>query len=265
MKRTIYALGLFAALSLGSLANATTVWNFAGTTQQTNGYTPTAGISVYAFQLNGSGNLLSTPVTNMNSGSGGTSTLNGLFQATNCSPFCEGSGIGPFNPTEGAAPFSAQDGITDTVGNVGSQYQGAGPYSNFLELQLSSTIPAGTTLTFLMQHGNGDGSAPAFVDVYTDNNATVGTGIAPKSMTLADSSVQINTVTGGGVQNTVGQFSITTTGKNEVVAIAADCHYLLLDTITGTSSVPEPRFYGFLMAGLLGLAILAHNRKRVTQ
>jgi hypothetical protein len=265
MKCIKYTIALFAVLALTTAANATTVWNFAGTSLQNNGYspTPTGGtgtISVYAFQLDDNGNLLTTPVTNANHGGGGTSTLNGLFQVTNGDPNDEGSGIAPYNPTEGGAPFSNQDGITDDVANVGPQFHN-GPYNNFLELQLSSNIPVGTTLTFLMEHGNGDGSAPAFVDVYTDNNALVGSGIAPENMTLADSKVQINTI---GQANPGGTFTITATGKNEVVAIVADCHYLLLDTITGTT-VPEPRFYGVLLAGLLGLVgIFVHNRRRVT-
>jgi hypothetical protein len=47
------------------------------------------------------------------------------------------------------------------------------------------------------------------------------------------------------------------------VAIQADCHYLLLDQIgvsQPTTSTPEPRFYGFLMAGLLCLAVIMRRR-----
>src|ERR1700680_3330927 len=64
------------------------------------------------------------------------------------------------------------------------------------------------------------------------------------------------------------QFSIT---KNlsgvQWVAIAADCHYLLLDEVKTTyGSVPEPRFYGLLMAGMLGLAgVYARKRQAVAQ
>ena len=52
------------------------------------------------------------------------------------------------------------------------------------------------------------------------------------------------------------------------VAIAAMLAvYLLLDTITGTTStVPEPRFYGLLMAGMLGLAgVYARKRQGAEQ
>ena len=266
MKRSLYTIGLLAGLSLCSVASASTVWDFSGTSLESNGYAPSPGtISAYAFQLNKNGAIVSTPVTNKNNGSGGTSTLNGLFQVNNNIQH-NGAGIAPYNPTEGGTPgaggdgFPSQDGITDTVSNVGSQYLSNGPYSNFLELQLSASIPAGTTLTFLMQMGTADGPT-ASVDVYT-GNGTVGSGIAPSALTLLSGSPF--TIAGHG--NTVGQFSFVTDGKAEVVAIVADCHYLLLDTITGTTSVPEPRFYGILLAGLLGLVgTYVQNRKRVTE
>jgi len=260
MKYLKYAFALLAVLALVTAANATTVWNFGTTTStESNGFTvtPVAGesISAYAFQTTAGGTLLSTPTNN----GFGTPTLSGLFEVDVNG---EGDGIGPYNPTETQSNFQNQDGITDTVSNVGGSFHN-GPYNNFLELQLSANIPAGTVLTFVLSHGNGDGSAPASVNVYTDNNATVGSGISYTGMTLADSNVNVNTI---GQPNPGGSFTITATGKNEVVAIVADCHYLLLDSITGTSSVPEPRFYGLLLAGLLGLVgIFVHNRKRVTE
>jgi hypothetical protein len=263
MKSSILALGLFAGLSVCSVASASIVWNFSGTSLQNNGYSPsptggTGTISAYAFQMDANGNLLSTPTTDANHGPYGTPTLDGLFQVDNF-PYGEGSGIAPYNPTEGGGfGFPFQDGITDTVGNVGSQFKN-GPYDNFLELQLGANIPAGTTLTFLMQHGDGDGSL-ADVNVFSEDG-TVGSGVAPSGMKEVWSDVAIN-----GHTNTVGQFTITTDGKAEVIAIEADCHYLLLDTITGTpSTVPEPRCYGILLAGMLGLAMVVYNRKRVTE
>jgi hypothetical protein len=260
MNRSLSALALLAGLSLCSLANASTVWNFSGTSLEANGYAPTPGtIGAYAFQLDGNGNIVSTPVKD-----GGSSTLSGLFQVDNTIQD-EGAGIAPYNPSEGGTPgahgngFPSQDGITDDVPNVNSNYHN-GPYGNFLELQLSASIPAGTTLTFLMQLGTADGPT-ATVDVYT-KNGTVGSGVAPDTMNLLSGSP----FTIAGHNNTVGQFSFTTDGQAEVVAIVADCHYLLLDTITGTtSSVPEPRFYGVLLAGLLGLVgMFVQKRKRVT-
>jgi len=260
MKWIYCAFALFVVLAAATTADASIVWNFSGTSQESNGFTPTptggsGTISVYAFQLNGSGSILSTPVT-----SWGTSTLNGLFQVDN-SPYNEGSGIAPYNPSEGGgAGFPNQDGITDNVPNVDSKYK-SGPYSNFLELQLGSNIPVGTTLGFLMQHGSIDGPL-AYVDVYT-LDGSVGSGVAPDTMDLLGGSP----FTIDGHTNTTSQFSITKdTSGNEIVAITGDCHYLLLDTITGTSPIPEPRFYGVLLAGLLGLAgIVVHNRRRVTE
>jgi hypothetical protein len=73
----------------------------------------------------------------------------------------------------------------------------------------------------------------------------------------------------GSSQPTVPQFSITKAAGVEWVAISADCHYLLLDSITGTmttSTVPEPRFYGLLIAGMLGFAgVYARKRQAAEQ
>ena len=62
------------------------------------------------------------------------------------------------------------------------------------------------------------------------------------------------------------QFTFTkTTAGNEWIAISADCHYLLLTEMkVTTSTVPEPRFYGLLMAGMLGLAGIYARKRRAT-
>lgn len=229
----------------GCNANGTPITN--GTaTQVSNGasFTGTNGgtISVYADQANSSGTFV-TPATD-----NGTATENGLFEVSD-SPNNKGVGIAPYNPVEGTSnSFSSQDGLTDQV-------NGASTNNNFLLLDLGSNIAQGTTISFLLQAGvSGD-----TFDVYT------GTGTEPTSfsgMTKADSS-PIAVTENGSNQPTTPQFSITkTTSGNEWVAISADCHYLLLDQIvTSYSSVPEPRFYGLLMAGLLGLAGI-YARKR---
>jgi hypothetical protein len=52
----------------------------------------------------------------------------------------------------------------------------------------------------------------------------------------------------------------------EWVVIQADCHYLLPDTIAGnTPSVPEPRFYGLKLTGLLGFAGMRFQKRRTAQ
>lgn len=202
-------------------------------------------ITVYADQANSSG-VFVTPVTN---------TESGLFEV-NDKYNSRGVGIAPYNPSEGTSSgtYSTQDGLTDSV-------SGASSNDNFILLDLGSNIAQGSTISFLLQAGvSGD-----TFDVYT------GTSTQPTSfggMTKANSSpVQ---VTEGGTSQPNGtssgqlpQFSITkTTAGNEWVAISADCHYLLLDqVITSYSGVPEPRFYGLLMAGMLGLAGI-YARKR---
>lgn len=58
------------------------------------------------------------------------------------------------------------------------------------------------------------------------------------------------------------------TGGVEWVAIEADCHYLLLSSITGappTSGVPEPRFYGLLLASLLSIGGVVYQRRHAAQ
>jgi hypothetical protein len=271
MKRTLYGLALLAGLSLVSVANATTVWDFSGTSLQANGFTPSpsggAGtISAYAFQTDGNGNLLSTPATYW-----GTPTLNGLFQVNDkIADGGEGAGIAPYNPTEGGTPgnggdgFPNQDGITDSVPHTWNGNTG-GYNSNFLELQLGANIPKGTTLSFLMQLGDAAGPVDSAVNVSWGDGTVGSGGVAPNSLAHV---LAGNPVTISGDDNVQpGQFSITTDGKAEVVAIVADCHYLVLDTIQGTSSsVPEPRFYGILLAAMLGIAgIYARSRRRVTE
>jgi len=138
---------------------------------------------------------------------------------------------------------------------------------NFLLLDLSN-IAQGSTVSLLLQAGvSGD-----TFDVYAGGTST------PTSfggMTKLDSS-PINVTEGGtsqpnGISTGQGyQFSFTKTTagtSNEWIAISADCHYLLLTEMkvtTSTSTVPEPRFYGLLMAGMIGLAgIYARKRRAV--
>jgi len=208
-------------------------------------------VTVYAEQANASGTFLSTPYKY-----NGTATESGLFEV-NDKYNNRGMGIAPYNPVEGTSSgtFSNQDGLTDTV------YKAPSGYDNFLLLQLGSNITAGSTVSFLLQAGvTGD-----TFDVYT-GGSTMPTSFS--GMTKANSS-PISVDEGGtsmpnGTSAGQGfQFSITKTGTGvQWIAISADCHYLLLDQIKTTySSVPEPRFYGLLMASMLGLG-LVYARKR---
>ncbi|MGB6943003.1 MAG: hypothetical protein WBE37_11450 [Bryobacteraceae bacterium] len=266
------AVGLASALSLATFASAATCvptssWCFGSNPEQvSNGTTysitgdPGAGsISVFGEQIT-------------NSSSGGTylsssdSTISGLF-STNTTDYNEGTGIAPYNPVEGTTShFSDQDGITDEV-TTGYNHLGTpitnSNIGNILVLELGSNIADGTTLSFLLQAGNGE--AGDAVTLYsldaTGTNPSV--DMSPSLMTN-DGTTPANSITNTG---TTPQFTITKdTSGIEFIAIEADCHYLLLDSITpGTSSVPEPRFYGLLLAGLLGLAGMVYQKRRAAQ
>jgi len=132
----------------------------------------------------------------------------------------------------------------------------------YIEVNQSS-IPSGTTLKFLMQEGD---QVDTF-NVFT----SVGSSSTPpnlSSMTEVDTDKSVGTLNGGA---TTPQFSIVTSTTSakpiEFIAIEADCTYLLLNSITATApAVPEPRFYGLLLTGLLGLAgLYARKRQRVTE
>jgi hypothetical protein len=241
----------------GCNANGTPVTN--GTpTQVSNGvsFNGTAGgtISVFADQANSSGTFV-TPAKYYS-----TPTESGLFEVSD-KYYNRGVGIAPYNPVEGTSSgtYSNQDGLTDTVYKASNN-------NNFLLLELGNDITAGTTVSFLLQAGvSGD-----TFDIYT-GSSTMPTSFS--GMTKANSS-PINIDEGGTSQpngtspNQPFQYSITKTGSGvEWVAISADCHYLLLDQIQTTysySSVPEPRFYGLLMAGLLGIAAVYARKRRAT-
>src|ERR1700678_1419923 len=147
MKHLFSIFGVAAGLSLSSLANASVNYTFATSNQQvlqgatycptysaSCGSAPTVG--VYAEQTNGSNGTFVTPVTNSESG---------LFTVTD-SPNAFGTGIAPYNPSEGTGgSFSSQDGITDNI--PGSSNNG-----NILLLKVSD-ISAGSTLSLLLQAG----------------------------------------------------------------------------------------------------------------
>jgi hypothetical protein len=116
-------------------------------------------------------------------------------------------------------------------------------------------IATGTTLDFLMQQG--DQRPLDKVDVF---KGVFGSGqTAPpnlSALTHVQNGLSVGAANGGA---TVPQFSIVTNtsvaNPIEWIAIRADCTYLLLNQITDPSpGVPEPRFYGLLMAGLLSIA-----------
>jgi hypothetical protein len=267
MKSSLSIIGLVAGLTLASVANATVTYTFAtSNTQVAQGstYCPTYSAScsgptvgVYAEQTNSGGTFV-TPATT-GPWYNQTSTESGLFTVTD-SPNDFGTGIAPYNPSEGTSggTFSSQDGIVDGV-------SGASSNDNILLLKLSD-FAAGSTLSLLLQAGvTGDSFT-----VYTSTGATPTSlgGMSVYDNSLNDP-IQVDE-SGNNKPNTPQVTNLTILGLNSSttgwIAIEADCHYLLLDSLSaGTPSVPEPRFYGILLAGLLGLAGIAYQKRRAAQ
>jgi hypothetical protein len=186
--------------------------------------------------------------------------VNGLFEVQKGANGNLASGIGPYDSSQGGSPYTGQLGIQDLDwhGNT---------YDEMLFIEVSQTgsnpIPPGTTLKFLMQEGD---VADTF-NVYTGTFAAGTTAPNLSSMTEIQSNMGVGPMNGGA---TTPQFSVvtnTTTSKPvEFIAIEADCQYLLLNQITAVApSVPEPRFYGLLLAGLLGVAGMAYQKRRAAQ
>jgi hypothetical protein len=278
MKCVFSILGLAAGLSLATVANATVVtWSFGGPAAfVTNGqsFTSSSGgqtINVYSEQISNYLRVGSTAsngvIVTGSSVDGGTSNptigsgSQALFQVDN-SIFHEGVGIAPYNPVEGTSPisghpltFSNQDGISDSVLQSNGSHNTN--YANILEIELGSNIAAGTTLNFVLQAGAGASSDA--VDVWY-KDAGSARNVDASSMTFK------TTTTLGAISTdgTTSQFSITKdTGSTEFVAIVADCHYLLLNSVWyNAPAVPEPRFYGILLAAFLGLAGIVYNKRR---
>jgi len=259
LMKLMMALG--ASFILTCAANATITWNFGGNpglvtpTAGTGGgtsYTTTAGtITVYGEQVNSSGALQTIPDSTLCTKVGANNDC--LFQ-TNTSHFPDGTGIAPYNPQQTTNNyFSGQSGITE---------------NNILELELGSDITSGTTLSFLLQSGvyayNND-TVTVYYDVGASTPQNLGNMMVLNNPTNNKPS-NTNPIGGISTTGTMPQFSITKTGTGtEFVAIQSDCVYLLLDTVTTpsvtTSSVPEPKFYGWLLAGAIGLASLYRRRR----
>jgi hypothetical protein len=280
MKCVFSILGLAAGLSLATVANATVItWSFGanpGFVTQGQAFTSSSlneTINVYSEQIHNyvlnSSTASNGVIVSGSSEDGGTthptigSGSQALFQV-NDSVNHEGIGIAPYNPVEGSSGgFANQDGITDAVKESTGASNSA--YGNILEIELGSNIAQGTTLQFLLQAGIG--AASDQVDVWYADAASP-TNVDASTMTVCTTAnCGINKTTPLGAISTDGttpQFSITkNTSGTEFVAIVADCHYLLLDTITATTpGVPEPRFYGLLLAAFLGLAGIVYNKRR---
>lgn len=297
MKLFLCAVGVATALSFSTVASAYTCpanqWCFGPTdgttaTNGTDGFV-TQGASGASFSSTtfGAINIFAEQVTgfNDNGSAGGTivgtiAKENGvdtlgtgsqaLFQVSD-SPNSEGVGIAPYNPSEGAnytgpgntkPTFQNQDGLTDTVPQNSDHTNGVA-YGNILEIELGANIAKGTSLAFLLQAGIG--ASTDTVNYFTVDNSST-TAVNPSTMGVAKGTTAVGAIhTDVGSPAWPAQFTITKdTAGTEWVAIEADCHYLLLDTITATAT-PEPRFYGLLLAGLLGFAGIFYNKRRAAK
>jgi hypothetical protein len=282
-----FLIGVAVSLAIALVASASTcptttnTWCFGATGSTTfvtqgstystpGGSTVTGSVSVYAEQLHNYTQSNSSSTTGVIvTGSnvlGGTShpTIGAgstaLF-AVNDNVYDEGIGIAPYNPVEGSGSnFSSQDGITDAVKTSTGTTNGS--YANVLEIELGSNIAAGTSLQFLLQAGIG--ASGDQVDVWNTgptNSSSTPLNVNKTTMTY-DTTTALGAISTNG---TTSQFSIVkNTSGIEWVAIVADCHYLLLTDIVGMppmSGVPEPRFYGLLLAGFLGLCGVAYKRR----
>jgi hypothetical protein len=248
MNRLYFMTGVLSVFSLASVASAsvtpctTTTWTFGANGIEDCG----SGNNGVSFTQGGETitilpELLVDGVVQSNS-----SPVSGLFEVQKGNQGNLASGIGPYDTTEGGSPFTGQQGIQDSsVWNWQKWQYDTDDEMLYIEVNQAS-IPAGTTLSFLMQEGD---QADTF-NVYT----SVGSSTTPPNLSAM---TEVDTDKSVGVENG---------GPIEFIAIQADCTYLLLNSITAsTPAVPEPRFYGLLLASLLGLVgIYARKRQRAT-
>jgi hypothetical protein len=260
---TLKALAIGCAMSVAGMAATctTTTWTFSAGSggaqcgSENNGVSFTQGgetITILPeYVINGI--VQTTPGTN----------VNGLFEVGKGQNGNLASGIGPYVASQGGNNFTGEQGIQD----VDPTRYNPNLYDTMLYIEVNqATIPSGTTLSFVMQEGD---VADNF-NVYTSTPGSSTTVPNLTSMTEKYSNVSVGTMNGGVSLNSP-QFSITTTTTSanpiEFIAIEADCTYLLLNQITakGPSGVPEPRFYGLMLAGFLGLAGMLYQKRRAAQ
>jgi len=244
MKIVLVIIGL---AGLASVANATvTTTYFASSTENLNATSASYGlaggnVTVYDAQVNthfggSDGNVTYPPTSN--------NTESGLFTLYDAGRGGDLSGIAPYASDEGSShDFGNQGGIAD--------YRG---YDNILVLQLTG-FTSDTSLSLLLEAGmSGDK-----VNIYT------GTGALPTTLnglTPVDSGISVPQ----GGTTTIGPLAGLSASGNGWIAIQADCTNLVLNGIrASTPIVPEPRYYGMLLAGMLSLAGIVYKRRSNVQ
>jgi hypothetical protein len=266
MIRVLSALAIGCAMSVAGMAASCNTSTF---TFDTLGQCGSGGSGVTFTQGGQSITIFSEFVANgVVGGAGPGDLVQGLFEVQQGVGGNLASGIGPLVnlPAEkeyATAPYTSQQGIQEQkiMGNT---------YDGMLFIEVSQTGPdaiaSGTTLSFLMQQGD----VPDTFTYYTETVAA-GTTTPPNLSTMTKvnaTPISVGPESGGA---TTPQFSVvtSTTGADpiEFIGIQADCTYLLLNSITssGPSAVPEPRFYGLLLAGLLFGAGMVYQKRRAAQ
>jgi hypothetical protein len=260
MMRTITVLGIVCVMSMAAMAASCPLSGSSGTFifdslgkcgSDSNGVTFTEGaesITIFPeYVVNGTVKPNSGGVNNF---------VDGLFEVGQGQGGNIASGIGPYLTNEGGPDYTTQLGIQESGNSDAVLY---------LEVSSASGISSGSTLSFLLQEGL---TADTF-NVYTD---TVAAGSAPPNLSSmteapADKNVAVGATSGGATTPQVSIVTNTPGTSVEFIAIQADCEYLLLNQIivAGPSSVPEPRFYGLLLTGLLGLAGLVYQKRRAAR
>jgi hypothetical protein len=275
MKRTIFTVVALAATSLWSIASATVVtYNFSGTTQNIG--------STGLLQNNGGGIVFTTSPQGFNNGGaastvtvygetapagltanpgddGGPSafgTTTGLFEVTNGQGGNSATGIAPYIPGQasGSSPnlnLTNENGVTET---------------DVLLIDLRN-ITAGSTVSFVMATGV-NATANTGINLWDGVQAGgVPSGFGTGAGTaLNNEAITAGNVNGAGGGSTTKSFNISGTvgsgaGQYDWIAIQADCHYLVLQSlsITSPSGVPEPSFYGLIAVLMAGLVIGARK------
>jgi hypothetical protein len=253
----IQVMAVLSGLTLGSIANASVTynWQFGGAAGQVaNGAGGTSGgatLAVYGAQLAATGGGISTTAN---------TTLNALFQV-NDSVNNNGVGVAPYNPSQGNAnAMGNQDGITDQTTGAATGTE------NFVLLQFTN-LSANSTLNFLLQAGvTGD-----LFSVYTQAGGSMPTNMSALSVYNTSFVSPYHVDVAGNSQPSTPQASLALTnaaGATEWVAIQADCHYLLLNSVTGSAPLtptPEPGFFGMLSLIVLGIGIAVRKSRAAAQ
>jgi hypothetical protein len=257
MKRRSYVFVGVLATSLWSMANASPVtFNLGGggsgqTISSPDTVTQTGqSIVIYGETVNDQANYASM------TDDGGAGKFTGglsLFSVTNNVGGNTASGIAPFNS---GTTYTNQNGITE---------------SDVLLINLSG-ITAGSTVSFLMSTGV-NATSNTGINVYDGIQSVIPTGIGSGAVggegtnPLSTETITAGNVNGSGGGAATKTFTLTGTvgtgaGQFDWIAIQADCHYLLLDTLTVTpGAVPEPSFYGFFALAMVGLVLGARKMR----